>query len=774
MIALVWTYTFGENFAETANVRKKTMMSSMNMAWNSSRSCWVPVLTAPKKHVRAITLHSLHICLFSFIFIFLIYFFTDISCISQVLCFLYELVLFAVLDMLEMHTSAGLKNNRKNVAFDWVPPDVSPVIAAEYMQSLPASKLPISGSDGALYRRQQLERQLPLHDLDASQCHQLTESEVENLKKYLENVKSNVVGQGRVTKLQVPTSTSLDSLQKMCSFNSVPKPFQLYSGTNLSSDRPTQFTVGGQVSSGPAHFLKPPSAFLPKSISPEPFRSTTPDLPLSSVADRGAAFGVTLSPASQRMRLPPKSSTVGVLDGRDLDNLNNIRKQSSSVGNQNINIHPHDAQLLKEYTSNSVTQSSDVPGRMWVPADCVECAKKGLDGRLVHDRMCTHIVMSDGVPGQLHPGQIVPIECNECSREGLDGRLSRDQVCSHIANSVNIPHQVHSGQSIPPQCSDCSRKALGARLIRDQVCTHIANSDKIPHQVQSCQNNPVEYSDCMKKVDGQVMHEKVCTHIADSDGAPYQLQSGQITPHSRLECARKGPDGQLVSDIVCTHEAQSGDIPHHLQSGSEIPSDVFEYSRRGLDGKLVHDQVCALFAKADDVAGRSQSSQIISAACDCSGKGVDGQLVSDRICIHKPQIHDVAQEVEPSQLWPFNSNGNVVALNMDANTVLPGSVSSTAGSVQQNKNQDSIVPFKANSRTDAGAFPILNSAVKVQDLPSSSSQSNTLSSSGQDRIHARNKSPTGSSTVVTFDSHVLPTCTFKINLYLTLCCDSQV
>ncbi|PSN56759.1 hypothetical protein C0J52_00029 [Blattella germanica] len=73
--------------------------------------------------------------------------------------------------------------------------------AAEYMQQLPPSKLPISGSDGALYRRQQLESQIPLHDLDATKCHGLSADEIQGLQQYLENIKNNVVGQGRVMKL---------------------------------------------------------------------------------------------------------------------------------------------------------------------------------------------------------------------------------------------------------------------------------------------------------------------------------------------------------------------------------------------------------------------------------------------------------------------------------------------------------------------------------------------------------------------------------------------
>jgi hypothetical protein len=66
--------------------------------------------------------------------------------------------------------------------------------AAEYMQQLPPSKLPISGSDGALFRRQQLEIQVPLHDLDASKCHGLTPDEIQGLAlRELGNMKCSMV-----------------------------------------------------------------------------------------------------------------------------------------------------------------------------------------------------------------------------------------------------------------------------------------------------------------------------------------------------------------------------------------------------------------------------------------------------------------------------------------------------------------------------------------------------------------------------------------------------
>lgn len=90
------------------------------------------------------------------------------------------------------------------VSFDWVPPNVTCDLAEEYMLQLPAAKLPISGSDGAQYRRMQLEKQVPIHDLDASKCHGLTPVEVDRMQAYVDEIKSNVVGQGIVTKLLDP------------------------------------------------------------------------------------------------------------------------------------------------------------------------------------------------------------------------------------------------------------------------------------------------------------------------------------------------------------------------------------------------------------------------------------------------------------------------------------------------------------------------------------------------------------------------------------------
>lgn len=90
------------------------------------------------------------------------------------------------------------------------------------MQLLPTDKLPISGSEGALYRRQQLEKQVPLHDFNANVCHNLSVEEADAMSSYLENLKNNAVGLGVVKKL----SDNSNPIPLFKSMNITPKPFK--------------------------------------------------------------------------------------------------------------------------------------------------------------------------------------------------------------------------------------------------------------------------------------------------------------------------------------------------------------------------------------------------------------------------------------------------------------------------------------------------------------------------------------------------------------------
>lgn len=94
------------------------------------------------------------------------------------------------------------RQNESEIIFEWVPPDTTKELAMDYMKALPVEKLPIKGSAGAALRRQLLQKQLPLHDIDHKICDELSEQEQKQFEKYLENIKK-YVGQGKVMKVGV-------------------------------------------------------------------------------------------------------------------------------------------------------------------------------------------------------------------------------------------------------------------------------------------------------------------------------------------------------------------------------------------------------------------------------------------------------------------------------------------------------------------------------------------------------------------------------------------
>lgn len=154
-------------------------------------------------------------------------------------CLVYLNIFVLVLNMIIKPDGHIVKRetdqNANSFKFDWVPPNIHKDLASEYMQLLPSDKLPISGSEGALYRRQQLERQVPLHDFNANVCHNLTIEEADAMSSYLENLKENAVGQGLIKKL----TDSTNPLPLFKNMNLTPKPFKkLYNQPSENEEFP--------------------------------------------------------------------------------------------------------------------------------------------------------------------------------------------------------------------------------------------------------------------------------------------------------------------------------------------------------------------------------------------------------------------------------------------------------------------------------------------------------------------------------------------------------
>lgn len=75
------------------------------------------------------------------------------------------------------------------------------------MTQLDPEAVPIAGSDAATKRKQQLQYQMPIHDLEAQCCDQLTEAEVKQQEQYVAQIKRKNVGQGCVVRIPSVEST---------------------------------------------------------------------------------------------------------------------------------------------------------------------------------------------------------------------------------------------------------------------------------------------------------------------------------------------------------------------------------------------------------------------------------------------------------------------------------------------------------------------------------------------------------------------------------------
>ncbi|XP_020803330.1 uncharacterized protein LOC110180050 [Drosophila serrata] len=87
------------------------------------------------------------------------------------------------------------------VQLEWVPPNAAPDVVTDYMEMLGTAQIPVAGSDAAIKRKQQLELQVPPHDLDAALCDGLSETEARQLQQYVQRLREQCVGQGVVVRL---------------------------------------------------------------------------------------------------------------------------------------------------------------------------------------------------------------------------------------------------------------------------------------------------------------------------------------------------------------------------------------------------------------------------------------------------------------------------------------------------------------------------------------------------------------------------------------------
>lgn len=89
---------------------------------------------------------------------------------------------------------------KENVKYAWAPlPDKD--LVSRYMKCLPEDERPLVGSKGEQNRKSRLQFQLPLYDCNVEDARFVEEKDVKTLQNFVENVRNNVIGVGRVVEI---------------------------------------------------------------------------------------------------------------------------------------------------------------------------------------------------------------------------------------------------------------------------------------------------------------------------------------------------------------------------------------------------------------------------------------------------------------------------------------------------------------------------------------------------------------------------------------------
>lgn len=90
----------------------------------------------------------------------------------------------------------GETYNKKTL--EWMPSNIDAKLLEAYMNGLPHDKRPLTGDSGAQYRKKQLMRQLPSHDQNPDECHDLSEAEKREMEVFVKHYRERALGVARV------------------------------------------------------------------------------------------------------------------------------------------------------------------------------------------------------------------------------------------------------------------------------------------------------------------------------------------------------------------------------------------------------------------------------------------------------------------------------------------------------------------------------------------------------------------------------------------------
>ncbi|KAL1502382.1 hypothetical protein ABEB36_007529 [Hypothenemus hampei] len=100
----------------------------------------------------------------------------------------------------KIKTKIVLPGKNDEVELEWAPKGQKDTVD-KYLKTLAPENLPVKGSQAAQNRKQLLQKQIPIHDIDPSLCHELNEDEVSKMEEYIAHIKNSSVGVGQLVNL---------------------------------------------------------------------------------------------------------------------------------------------------------------------------------------------------------------------------------------------------------------------------------------------------------------------------------------------------------------------------------------------------------------------------------------------------------------------------------------------------------------------------------------------------------------------------------------------
>ncbi|XP_026302174.1 testin isoform X2 [Apis mellifera] len=308
-----------------------------------------------------------------------------------------------------LHINDGKKYVEE--AFEWIPPNTTKELAVDYMRALPIDKLPIKGSAGAALRRQLLQKQLPLHDIDYKNCDKLSDQEKKQFEKYLENIK-RYVGQGIVTKILSA------------------RPYDGSLVTPVNATDMQRFNPQNKLNLSPSFVqLRTPSSFAPKCSYKKNVHENIN--------------------VHEFCALEAPNNYSNIKNNQIFEKYNITSNDNESIRSSNQNI----KNVTSENLNLNDTVVTNVNSKITLPSNSSECYKEAykdifknpstsiLNSKSINDNIDVETLLVDALlPSSVHTTDVIKSTLDEKSLMYIREKLTNKYSNQENQKQINIPN----------------------------------------------------------------------------------------------------------------------------------------------------------------------------------------------------------------------------------------------------------------------------------------------------------------------------------------------